>query len=390
MTTTNVEFKKTIAAHAGQLKALALKIHRNPELGLEETKACAWQMQMLKRWGFSVQTPFAGLSTAYKAVCGRGKPVFCFMAEYDALPEIGHACGHNLICTAAMGAGAALGAAMKREKISGTVVVMGTPAEESKGGKIKMLQKGAMKGIDAVMMAHPSDQTTPDTGSAAIQRIDVTFEGVSAHAAAAPEKAKNALDAVMLLFHGVSAWRQQLPETSRIHGIVIEGGVVPNIIPDLASCRFFLRSPDGDVLTDMAERFGDIARGAALMTGTKAQINPSLEPYRGHRPNKSFNEAFIESARAVGLNPVIPEQSGRGSSDFSNVSYVVPGAHVYFGIAKRQIPAHSIAFCKAAGSDYGLKQMLRAAEAMAQVGYRYLTDNAFRKSVHGDFRKHTK
>ncbi|MDY7009267.1 MAG: M20 family metallopeptidase [Planctomycetota bacterium] len=390
MTTTSVEIKKTIAGHADELKALAMKIHRNPELGFEEKKACAWQVQMLKRWGFKVQTPFAGLSTAYKAVFGRGKPVFCLMAEYDALPEIGHACGHNLICTAAMGAGAALRAMLKRDKIAGTLVVMGAPAEESKGGKIKMLANGALKGIDAVMMAHPSWRTTPDTGCTAIQRIDVTFEGVSAHAAASPEKARNALDAIMLLFHGVSAWRQQLPETSRVHGIVVEGGVAPNIIPDLASCRFFLRSPDEDVFTDMAERFRDIARGAALMTGTKAKISPGLEPYRGRRPNKPFNEAFIESAEAAGLNPVIPEQSGRGSSDFGDVSCVVPGSHVYFGIAGREIPAHSVAFRKAAGSAYGLKQMLRTAEAMAQVGYRYFSDDAFRKSVHDDFRKHTK
>ncbi len=384
------EIKKTIAARAEQLEALAMKIHRNPELGLEEKKACAWQVQMLKRWGFKVQTPFAGFSTAYKAVCGRGKPVFCLMAEYDALPGIGHACGHNLICTVAMGAGFAIREALKREKIPGTVVVMGTPAEESEGGKVRMLQNGALKGIDAAMMAHPWFRTTPDIGSTAIQRIDVTFKGVSAHAAAAPEKAKNALDAVMLLFHGVSAWRQQLPESSRIHGIVAEGGVIPNVIPDIASCQFYLRSPDEDVLADMAERFGDIVRGAALMTGTKARMSPAMEPYRARRPNKSFNEAFLESAEAVGLNPVIPDGPDRGSTDFGDVSQVIPGIHPYFGIAKKEIAGHSIAFKKAAGSAYALKQMLRATEAVAQVGYRYFADDAFRKSVHADFRKHTK
>ncbi len=383
----NTEIKKTIAKHSGQLESLAMKIHRNPELGFEEKKACAWQVQLLKKWGFGVKTPFAGLSTAYKAVSGRGKPTFCIMAEYDALPEIGHACGHNLICTAAMGAGTALRDALKREKIPGTVVVMGTPAEESKGGKVKMLAKGAMKGIDAVMMAHPSWRTTPDTGCTAIQRIDVTFEGVSAHAAAAPEKAKNALDAVMLLFHGVSVWRQQLPESSRLHGIVIEGGVVPNVIPDRASCRFFLRSPDDAVLADMDKRFRDIARGAALMTGTKPKISPALEPYKSRRPNKPLNEAFVEAAETVGLNPVIPDRSGRGSTDFGDVSHVAPGVHVYFGISKREIAGHSIALRKAAGSAYGLKQMLRTAEAMAQVGYRYFADDAFRKSVHADFRR---
>ncbi len=390
MKTINTEIKKTIAKHSGQLESLAMKIHRNPELGFAETKACAWQVQLLKKWGFSVKTPFAGLSTAYNAVGGRGKPVFCLMAEYDALPEMGHACGHNLICAAAIGAGVALRDVMKREKIAGTVVVMGTPAEEAKGGKVKMMQKGALKGIDAAVMAHPLFRTTPDTGSTAFRPVDVSFDGVSAHAAASPEKARNALDAVMLLFAGVSAWRQQLPESSRIHGVVTEGGVVPNIIPDLASCRFYIRSPDEDVLADMVERFGDIVKGAALMTGTKARIAPALEAYRAHLINKPFNEAFMEAAEAVGLNPVIPDKPGRGSSDFGDVSCVVPGAHFYFGIARRVIAAHSVAFRKAAGSAYGLKQMLRAAEAMAQVGYRYFTDDAFGKNVHEDFRKHTK
>ncbi|MCK4626158.1 MAG: peptidase dimerization domain-containing protein, partial [Phycisphaerae bacterium] len=240
------------------------------------------------------------------------------------------------------------------------------------------------------MMAHPSFRTTPDTGCTAIQRIDVTYEGVSAHAAAAPEKAKNALDAIMLLFHGVSVWRQQLPESSRIHGIVAEGGVVPNVIPDHASCRFFIRSPDDDVLADMIERFGDIAKGAALMTDTKVQMSPALMSYKARRPNKLLNEAFIESAGALGLNPVIPDRPGRGSSDFGDISQAVPGAHVYFGIARREIACHSVAFRKAAGSAYGLKQMLRASEAMAQVGYKYFTDQTFRKNVHDDFRKHTK
>ncbi len=390
MTTAGVEIKRNIAKHASQLESLAMKIHRNPELGFEEKKACAWQVQLLRKWGFGVRTPFAGLSTAYKAAGGRGGPVFCFMAEYDALPEVGHACGHNLICTAAMGAGAALRDALKRDKLPGTVVVMGTPAEESKGGKVLMLEKGALKGIDAAMMAHPSWRTVPDTGCTAVRRIDVTFKGVSAHAAAAPEKAKNALDAVMLHFAGVNAWRQQLPESARVHGVVVEGGIVPNIIPDLASCRFFVRSPDDAVLETMIDRFVNIAKGAAMMTDTELEINPWLEPYRARWPNKPLNEAFIDAAGRAGLKPVVPNQPGRGSTDFGDVSQVVPGVHVYFGIAKKEIPGHSIAFLKAAGSAYGRKQMLRTAEAMAKVGYRYFTDAAFRKSVHDDFKERVK
>ena len=383
------EIKRTIEKHAEELETIARKIHENPELGFEEHQACAWQVRLLREWGWEVQTPFAGLDTAYKAVYGEGSPVFCYMSEYDALPEIGHACGHNLICAAALGAGRALSIALEREKAPGQVVVMGTPAEESKGGKVFIVRNGGLEGIDAVLMAHPSSRTTPDLGSTAIQRLDVTFKGVSAHAAGAPEYGKNALDAVMLLFQGVNAWRQQLPESSRIHGIVVEGGVAPNIIPDLGICTFFLRSPEDDVLAEMVTRFQNVVKGAALMTDTEPEIETSPVPYKARRPNQSLNQAYLQEAKRLGLDPITPDRPSRGSSDFGDVSHMVPGAHVSFGISKESIAGHSIAFREAAGSEYGRRQMLLAAEALARVGHRYLTDIPFRKNVHDSFRAQT-
>ena len=383
------EIKRSVGKHAEDLGAISKKIHENPELGFEEHQACAWQVQLLRKWGWEVQTPFAGLDTAYRAVRGEGSPVFCFMSEYDALPEIGHACGHNLICASALGAGQALSAALHLKKIPGRVVVMGTPAEESKGGKVFIVRSGGLEGIDAVLMAHPSYRTTPDLGSTAIQRLDVAFTGVSAHAAGAPECGKNALDAVMLLFQGVNAWRQQLPESSRIHGIVVDGGVAPNIIPDLASSTFFLRSPVDEVLAQMVGRFRNIVEGAALMTDTEPEIVTSPVPYKARRPNQSLNDAYLREAERLGLNPVTPDRPSRGSSDFGDVSHVVPGAHVGFGISEVEIAGHSIAFREAAGSAYGHRQMLRAAEALARVGYRYFVDVAYRKSVQDGFRAQT-
>ncbi|MDO9543302.1 MAG: M20 family metallopeptidase [Kiritimatiellia bacterium] len=370
---------------AHNLRQLAKKIHSFPELGFKEKKACHWQAGLLRKWHFRVETPFAGLITAYHAAFGRGRPALCFMAEYDALPELGHGCGHNLICAAALGAGKALAEIMRQEGIAGTVFVMGTPAEEALGGKVKMIKAGALKGVDAALMAHPSWRTTPDTGSTALQRVKVRFRGKSAHAAAAPELGKNALDAVILLFQGINAWRQQLPEDSRIHGIIKEGGVAPNIIPDNASCFFYLRSSNDNVLEEMISRFKKMVKGAEQMTGTRAELEFSDVAYRSRRPNRFFNEAFINYAGKLGLNPVIPGRAGRGSSDFGNVSRLVPGAHVYFGIAKHEIAAHSVAFRKAAGSEYALRQMLGVAEVLANTGYRFFTDTDFQNNVMRDF-----
>lgn len=379
--------QKAIKQAAPALKRLALDIHRHPETGYKEVRAARRQTVLLRQWGFKVTAPFAGLPTAYKAEVGTGRPVFAILAEYDALAQLGHGCGHNLIAAAALGAARGLAAAMRAENLSGTLAVIGTPAEETLGGKVVMARAGAFRGLDAVMMAHPSWRTTPDTGSSAVTRFTVTFHGKAAHAAASPELGRNALDAVTLLFQGVNAWRQHLPETSRVHGIITAGGVAPNIVPDTAACFFYLRSRDDGVLKKMRRFFINIARGAALMTGTRTEIQESDCPYQARKPNRALNDAFMQYAAAAGLNPITPERPGRASSDFGNVSRLAPGAHVYFGIARQTIAGHSTEMRAAAGSAYGLEQMLRAAAAMAATGRRFFADAAFRKEVARDFRR---
>ena len=390
MTSIQKSIRRAVAGYAGEIESIASAIFENPELGFEETMACELQVRFLRESGFRVTSPFASLPTAYKAVWGKGKPKFCFMGEYDALSEIGHACGHNLICGAAIGAGCALRDVLKRKNIPGTVVIMGTPGEESKGGKLVMIENDALKGIDAVLEAHPSYRTIPDNGTTAIQRLVVSYLGKAAHAAGSPELGKNALDAVMLLFQGVNAWRQHITETSRVHGIVTEGGVAPNIVPDNAAAVFFLRSLDDDELAGMIKRFKDIARGAALMTGTRLKLTANSKGYKARIPNAPLNEAYIKAAETAGLNPEIPAQSGRGSSDFGDVSHLVPGAHVYFGIAREVIACHSVDFREAAGTRYARGQMLRAAEALAAAGYQYFVDPDFRKRVKADFAESTR
>ena len=374
-----------VMEQADALRTLALDLHAHPELAYAEVKACAWQVKMLKRWGFEVETPWAGMPTAYRACMGTGRPAFGLMAEYDALPKIGHGCGHNLICTAALGAAFALSRVMRAENLRGSVVLLGTPAEESGGGKVELMAQDGLRGVDAVIMAHPSHRTVPDPGCTAITRFRVNFKGLSAHAAGSPELGRNALDAVMLLFQGVNAWRQQLPESSRIHGVVSEGGEMPNIIPDSACCLFYLRSPDDRVLRDMTARFKRIVKGAALMTDTEATIEPWQKPYKARWPNRTLNRLYYEAAGACGMEPHTVSRPGRGSSDFGNVSQALPGAHVYFGISHGEIASHSVAFAEASGSAFGLDRMLKAAEALALVGYRYLIDPAVRRAARRDF-----
>lgn len=376
----------SVRAHAGALRTLALSIHRNPELGYEEHQAAAWQMALLRQHGFSVETPVAGLRTAFRAVRGQGKPALAVLSEYDALPSLGHACGHNLICAVGIGTGLVLSDLMRQTRVRGSLVVLGTPGEESRGGKVVMLRKGLFKGIDCALMAHPNWRTVCDKGSTAVSRFRVEFRGQSAHAAAAPELGRNALDALMLLFQGVNAWRQQLPEHARIHGIVLKGGDLPNIIPDFASCVFFLRSTDDRVLAAMTRRFRDIVRGAALMTGTRPTVKAEALPYRSLRTNSHLDAAFMEAASRAGLCPVRPDRTGKGSTDFGDVSQAMPGGHFYFGIAAREMPLHSPQFAQAAGSAYGLNQMLKTVEALSAVGYRYLSDAGFRQRVNAEFR----
>ncbi len=377
--------KKDISAVAPALRKLALDVHANPELGFEERKACAWQVEILRRHGFEIENPFRGLETAYLAKSGSGRPAVCFLSEYDALPGLGHACGHNLICAAALGAGIVLSDILQKEGTKGTVYVAGTPAEEGKGGKLHFVSSGIFKGVDAALMAHPETRTSGWNGCLAIERYDATFRGRASHASTAPEKGINALDAVLLLFQGVNAWRQQLPETSRVHGIITKGGDAPNIIPDKASCRFYLRSDRMSFLKVMERRFKDIARGAALMTGAKLELVKAKEGYKAGVINNVLNREFATIAESLGMG-VRSSDDGRGSSDFGDVSQELPGIHFYFKAVTEDAPIHSSRFEQLTAKEFALDAMLQAAEALAILGHRILTDKKLRDEAWQDFR----
>ena len=369
------------------LRKLSDALWNNPETAYKEFFASETAAAYLKECGFSVTKPYCGIETAFRCEFDNGAgPVFAIAAEYDALPEIGHGCGHNLICAAGVAAFLASARVMKENNIPGKLILLGTPAEEGGGGKVHMANAGCLEGAEAVIMVHPSAKNTPDMGSNANCGLEVIFHGRCAHAAAYPEKGINALDAVNLLFTGVNTFRQYIPEHARIHGVILDGGHVPNVIPDYARCRFYLRSADEAWMPILEKRFRDIVKGAELMTGATAEVAPFRPAYQARRPNRTMNREYIRCMEAQSAAVFIPEKAGRGSSDFGNFAQLIPGIHAYFAVAGDSEPVgHSADFAEAAGKDFGFENAMRAAAAQASVVCRFMTDPEFREAVKADF-----
>ena len=378
------EVLKAVDAASAELIELAKRIHANPEVAFQEVKASQWLSETLERHGFGVQRGVAELPTAFRAevIASGAGPSVAFLAEYDALPEIGHACGNNLICTAALGAG--IGLAAVRAKVPGKVLVLGTPAEEGGGGKVLMLQRGAFAGIDAALMFHPASYTLTARPSLASWRLKVKFLGKAAHAAAAPEEGINALDAMVQMFVNIGLLRQQLREDVRVHGIITYGGAAPNIIPDRAEATFSVRAADSPHAKEVLERVINCGRAAATATGATLEAD-AKKGYDAIKPNRRLADAFTGHLETLGW-PVDapPERNRMGSTDMGNVSQQMPAIHPYLTIG-RDIVGHTVEFRAAALTEQGFAAMLTAAKAMALTGLDVLTKLAFLEEVRADF-----
>ncbi len=375
-----------IERRAEELWALALRIHANPELGFAEHKAAAWLTEILERNGFKVERGVGGLPTAFRAVhpAERPGPRVAILAEYDALPELGHACGHNLI--AAIAVGAALGLAPFKENLPGALLVLGTPAEEGGGGKIKLIHAGLFRDVDVAMMVHPSDQTLPARGSLAITEVKIEFHGKAAHASSEPEKGINALDAVIQTFVALNALRQHIKDGSRIHGIITHGGVKPNIVPEYAAAQFYVRSADNTYRDELVEKLRRCAEGAALATGAKLVFTKVGHEYKAIRPNKTLAQVFGKYLGELGYPPEEPT-GGLGSTDMGDVSWEVPAIHPYIRIGPGEIPGHSREFAEAARSEGAAKAMVAAAKAVAATCLELWTDPGLFRKVQEEFRQ---
>ncbi len=352
-----------------QLRAVSEFIFAHPEVKFEERLASARLVEELRRAGFEVEAGIADMPTAMRAVhpASSPGPTVAILAEYDALPELGHACGHNLIAAAALGAALALGRIKKG--LPGRLVFLGTPAEEGGGGKVKMIEAGIFGGVDVAMMFHPSPFTAVGHGSLAIIEARVEFRGVAAHASAWPEKGVNALDAVIQTFNGINALRQHLRDGSRVHGIITHGGAKPNIVPDYAAAEFYVRAPDTAYCDELFEKLRRCAEGAARATGAELAYSVFDVPYKAMRVNRPLDRAFARNLDLLGWSLTTPKDATfpLGSTDMADVSHVVPSIHPYLEICSDDVAGHSRGFAEASTSERGALAMLVAAKAMSMT-----------------------
>ena len=373
------EWKKKICVHIDAIKdrllAVSEEIYAHPELKFEEVRASSLLGEELRQNGFAVELGVAGLNTAILAIHPQATdgPTVAILGEYDALPELGHACGHNLIAASALGACLAVGSI--KADLPGKLVFMGTPAEEGGGGKITMIEAGLFDGVDAAMMFHPSTHTVVDRGSLAITEVKLKFTGKPAHASAAPEKGINALDAVIQTFNGLNALRQHIKDGARIHGIITDGGAKPNIVPEHAAASFYVRAPENDYRDELLEKLRRCAEGAALATGATLSFQTVGHAYKAMKPNPALGEAFTQNLDALGepLNPPPPD-AGLGSTDMGDVSQAVPAIHAYIQICEETAAGHSREFAQAANSERGRDVLLIAAKALAMTAVDLFTD----------------
>jgi amidohydrolase len=363
-----------INAMAPRLVEIADDIHAHPELRFEERYAARLLAGELERGGLAVERGTAGMETAFKGETrvGRGGATVAILGEYDALPGLGHACGHNIMGTAAVGAGIALARVMSSEQarvagLRGRLLVLGTPAEEGGGGKVLMLQAGVFEGVDAALIVHPGNANRAHAESIASFKLNIRFRGRAAHAAASPHEGINALDAMILLYNGVGALRQQLKPDVRIHGIITKGGDAPNIIPDLTEASFIIRSADKQYNQQVIAKVKDCARGAAAQTGAKVEFEEVSVPYDPMKSNAVLEELYRRNMAALGLSEPAEPRRGAGSTDMGNVSQALPAIHPSIAIGPSTLVGHTKEMCEAARSEEGHRAVVNAAKCMAMT-----------------------
>ncbi|MCI1945073.1 M20 family metallopeptidase [Clostridium luticellarii] len=370
------------------------QIHNHPEIGNEEFFSSKLLIDTLEKEGFSVEKAVAGHPTSFIARKKSNKnsgAAIGFLAEYDALPNLGHACGHNIIGTASTAAAISLSKLI--DEIGGEIIVFGTPAEEggeNGSAKASFVKYNLFDSVDACLMIHPGNDNYKTVKSLANDPIQFEFSGKAAHAAACPEKGINALDGVIQLFNGINALRQHVTSDVRIHGIITDGGYAPNIVPDYARAKFFIRASERSSCDQVTEKVKNIARGAALITGAKVNISFFQNKIDNFLINDKFDEVFAENLELLGvhLKNKIPE--GLGSTDAGNVSHVVPTIHPHIKIGDDKLVGHTPEFREAAISKQGDEALIIGSKALALTGLALLTDKDKLNAIKEDFsRQHS-
>lgn len=362
-------------------------IGQNPELGHEEFKACKALTDVLKEQGFTVEIGTCNLPTAFTAVYDSQKPgpSIGFMAEYDALPDLGHACGHNLIGTMSIAAGIGLSKAVA--ETGGKIYVYGTPAEETRGGKVTMAEQGIFNDLDVAMMVHPYYCHQKSGRSLAMDAIQFEFFGKSAHAAAAPHEGINALDGVLQTFNSINALRQHVKPDVRIHGVITEGGKAANVVPDYAVAHFYVRASTRAYVDEVTDKVKACANGAALATGAKLKISNYEFSYDDMQTNQTLSDVYTKNLISLGVSEqsITEDQGDHGSLDMGNVSQVVPAIHPYIQICDDYFVCHTHEFREAALSEQGREAMILGAQTMALTGYDVLTNQTLLQKIKEEF-----
>ena len=387
-----------VDASRQELRHICLDIHAHPELNYQEHHAAQLLSDTLERHGFAVERGIGGVETAFSAVLqGRSGdgPTIAILAEYDALPDVGHGCGHNLIATTAVGAG--LGIQANLEMLPGRVVVLGTPAEEGGGGKIRLLEAGVFNDVDVVLSSHPSSNRTfvptdiplSESWSLAMVGYRYAYHGKAAHAAAAPEAGVNALNAVIHLFTGIDALRQHLREDVRIHGIISDGGKAPNVVPDFAAANFMLRCRDREYLSEVVvDKVRQVAEGAALITGARLEVSPFYPFYENVLPNGVLAGAIRDNASKVNLRIdelVLGRRGSGASTDFGNVSQVIPAFEMRYAVSDEPVASHSTEMCTVSASEAAFAQAITVAKVLALTAGDLLTNRVLLEKAQADF-----
>lgn len=369
------------------------EIHDRPEIGNQEFFASRLLTDTLAEEGFSIEKAVAGHETSFiarKKSTRLEGPVIAFLAEYDALPGLGHACGHNIIGTASTAAAISLSTLL--EEAGGEVVVLGTPAEEggeNGSAKASFVKHNLLEGIDACLIIHPGNKTGVTGNSLAVDPLDFEYIGRPAHASASPEEGINALDSVIQLFNGINALRQHVTPDVRIHGIITHGGDAPNIVPEYAKARFFIRAATRKTCSAVTEKIKAIAQGAALATGAKLNIIAFQNEVDNLLPNRVFDQVFVDSAHLLGLKIDTEVQKGLGSTDVGNISQVVPTIHPHIKIGPSTLVGHTAEFCAAAASKEGDEALILGAKALAITALVLITERGKLKEIKDEFKEQT-
>jgi amidohydrolase len=370
----------TADALRAELVALSRAIHGTPELAYQERAAVKNIVAMLDKHGHKTEQRLGGVETAFRARVGPPGPAVALLAEYDALPEIGHACGHNLI--AMSNVGAFLLAADRAKELQVGIELVGCPAEEAGGGKIDLIDAGVFRQSVAVLSSHPSSDPDWEFGGSSLGVVAkrVTFHGVASHAAFSPHLGRNALSAAIRLFVAIDGWRQHLPSDTRIHGIITKGGVAQNIIPELAECDIGLRAASVEKLDEMQRTFAQLVEGAAMQTGTTAEIVDDMRLYAPVKPNARVGDLLADELKRRDL-PTVRGKFVLASTDFGNVSHVAPADYIGFPVSEKSIPGHSHVMRESSATDLAHRNAMITAEILAAAAVRIATDDALRERL---------